>query len=46
MRRAAHKAVRVANVPAAEVEAAVGAEKPATVTALAAMGTKVRTVPP
>jgi hypothetical protein len=38
------QAVRVASVPAAEFEAAVEREDPATVTALAAMGTKVREV--
>jgi hypothetical protein len=36
------QAVCVANVPAADFEAAIESEKPATVTALAAMGTKVR----
>jgi hypothetical protein len=35
-------AVRVAKVLAAEFEAAIETDKPATVTALAAMGTKVR----
>jgi hypothetical protein len=39
------QAVRVANVPAAEFEAAIENEKPATVTALAEMGKKVRAVP-
>jgi hypothetical protein len=35
--------VQVANVPAAEFEVVVESERPATFTALAAMGTKVRT---
>jgi hypothetical protein len=39
------QAVRVANVPAVEFDAAVEGDNPATVTALAAMGTKVRAVP-
>jgi hypothetical protein len=40
------QAVRVANVPAAEFEAAIDGDNPATVTALAEMGRKIRTVPP
>ena len=39
------QAVRVANVPDAEFEAAIEGESPATVTALAEMGKKLRTVP-
>ena len=39
-KRQAVTAVRVANVPAKEFEAAIESEKPATVTKLAAMGTK------
>jgi hypothetical protein len=39
-------AVRVANVPASEFESAIERDKPETVTALAEMGKKVRTVPP
>jgi hypothetical protein len=38
------QAVQVANVPAPEFEAAVETDKPATVTALATTGTKVREV--
>lgn len=38
-------AVRVANVPAAQFEAAIESDKPATVTALAEMGKQVRSVP-
>ena len=38
------QAVRVANVPAAEFEVAIESDSPATVTALAAMGTKVQAV--
>jgi hypothetical protein len=38
------QAVRVPNVPAAEFESAIEGDDPATVTALAAMGTKVREV--
>jgi hypothetical protein len=40
------QAVRVANVPAAEFDAAIERDSPATVTALADMGKKVRTVLP
>lgn len=40
------QAVRVANVPAEQFDAAVEGDKPATVTALAEMGRKVRTVLP
>lgn len=39
-------AVAVSNVPATQFEAAIEAEKPATVTALAEMGKVSRTVPP
>jgi len=39
-------AVRVANVPAAEFDEAIESDNPATVTALAEMGKKVRTVLP
>lgn len=40
------QAVRVANVPKETFEAAIEQPRPATVTALAEMGTKVRSVPP
>jgi hypothetical protein len=40
------QAVRVANVPDAEFVAATEGDNPATVTALAEMGKKIRTVPP
>lgn len=39
------QAVRVANVPAAEFDAAIESDKPATVTALAEMGKQVRAAP-
>ncbi|WP_338833569.1 hypothetical protein [Bradyrhizobium septentrionale] len=44
--RQAKTAVRVANVPAAEFDAAIEGDNPPTVTALAEMGRKVRTVLP
>lgn len=45
-RRQQVTAVRVANVPAEQFDAAIESDNPATVTALAEMGTKVRAVPP